>query len=57
MTVALLMIAYHLMAIWFPIFNPILHQNIHPEPAHTLDLEGTIQFKILLKYSFSKNLT
>lgn len=29
MTVALLMISYHLMAIWFPIFNPILHQNIH----------------------------
>ncbi len=29
MTVAMLMIAYHFIAIWFPIFNPILHQNIH----------------------------
>lgn len=29
MTVAMLMIAYHFIVVWFPIFNPILHQNIH----------------------------
>lgn len=27
--VAILMILYHFFAIWFPIFNPILHQNVH----------------------------
>ena len=27
--VALLMIGYHFFTVWFPIFNPILHQNIH----------------------------
>jgi len=27
--VAILMIVYHLLAVWFPVFNALLHQNIH----------------------------
>lgn len=29
MITAILMIAYHVWSIWFPLFNPILHQNFH----------------------------
>lgn len=27
--VAILMIAYHIVAVWVPMFNALLHQNIH----------------------------
>lgn len=34
--VGMLMIAYHIFSTWFPIFSPILHQNIHLSFALTL---------------------
>ncbi len=34
--IGILMIAYHIFSTWFPIFSPILHQNIHLSFAFTL---------------------
>ncbi len=43
MAAAMLMIAYHFFVIWFPIFNPILHQNVHLGFCFVLLLLAVIQ--------------
>lgn len=40
---AMLMIAYHLWSIWFPVFSPLLHQNIHLSFAFVLIFFAAVQ--------------
>lgn len=41
--VALIMIAFHLVSIWFPVFSPILYQNIHLSFAFVVSLLAAIR--------------
>lgn len=42
-SVALLMVLYHLLAVWYPMFNALLHQNVH------LGFAVTLLFLILIR--------